>query len=212
MYYQFTDFEEQQDTFGSRPNAPGAIRNNQGNSHSLSTSYFWNLSENWQMSTSLGLHYNDWDESTNQVLSNPPDSSDNSSQNPPPRDDTPPPANLQESGNASLISVAANINRYSILSENTGFTFGVFVGWNEVLDSQSELRSINNRNINPVRGGGRGGPNNNLDITGSESYGIASVYLSFDFYENWVVDLDINTDFAAGDRIQTWSASLGYLF
>lgn len=205
--YQFTDFEEQQDTFGNRPDAPGLFRNTQGNSHSLTASYFISLNENWQMSSSLGLHLNDWDEARQEIIletvASPNGDTDTRIQR----------VDFEESGDSSLISFSANINRYSMLSDNTGFTFGAFLGWNEVLDSQSELQSINNRNINTARGvGGRGGAINNFLITGGESYGIASLYLSFDFYQNWVVDLDFNTDYGTDDSIQTWSLGVGYIF
>lgn len=202
MNYQFSGFEQQQDIFGSRPTSNGLITATQGDSHSLSASYFINLDENWQLSTALGLHYNDWNETNTQIINTPPNN-DNPG-------NSPTPLAISESGDASLVSLSVNANRYSILTVNTGMTLGVFVGWNEVLDSQSQLRSINNRNINPIRGSGNA--NNNFVITGGESYGIASVYLSFDFYEDWILDFDFNSDFGTGDSVQTWSVGLGYLF
>lgn len=200
VYYQFTEFEDLQFIGSSIPDTGNLNTRNKGNSHSLSGSYFIPLSESVQMSASVGLHYNDWRELNSRT---PQQTSNNPSQMP---------LTTEESGNANLISVSANFVHYQTLTETVGFSIGTYLGWNEVLSSDAELAINNNRNTRRVRGNDPNNANNNLVVTGSESYGIASVYTSFDFYENWVLDFDISTDFGGGESSQVWSVSLGYVF
>lgn len=198
VYYQYTHFEDTQSITSTRLNNNNAAQNTRsdGDSHSVSGSYFLSLNEAWQMNISAGLHYNDWEESNYLIPGNPQQT----------------PLTTRESGNASLVSLSGNLMHYQSLNQNTGLTLGLYLGWNEVLSSDSALNSVNNRNVNQNRGNIGNSNLNNFVVTGSESYGIASVYLSFDFYEVWILDLDTSIDFGAGDSAQSWNINFGYLF
>lgn len=210
VYYQFTEFENLQSIGSPLPETGNLDTRNNSNSHSLSASYFITLSQSWQMSASAGLHYNDWQEvnirSFQQTISNPAQI----------------PLTTEESGDANLVSISVNFTRYATITETVGFTIGAYIGWNEVIDNNSELAiNINrssNRNNGRIRGNDANNSNNNFVVTGSESYGIASIYASFDFYENWILDFDMSTDFESithfnsSDSSHVWSIGLGYVF
>lgn len=194
VYYQYTGHQQEEVYSVNVSNVDRLTIDYSGTSHSLAGSYFFTLSDDWELSLSTGLHYNKWEQEFQLLLNN----------------SNALPMTAMETGDSTLVSVSGNFTYYRPLNDNTGFSFGTYIGWNEVLssDSESEIPSSGNNN----RNNNRNNAINNFVITGSESYGIASVYLSFDFYENWILDIDTNTDFGAGDSSQSWSISLGYIF
>ena len=68
------------------------------------------------------------------------------------------------------------------------------------------------RNVNQFRNRNLINNLNNLSVSGSESYGQASVYASLDITETWLLDISTGVDFGLDETGQYWSLSLGYLF
>ncbi|NQZ12998.1 MAG: hypothetical protein HRT35_38120 [Algicola sp.] len=154
---------------------------------------------------------------------------------PPPPNDPPAPQSdlLTEinSGDSSSISTSFSVARFWSLTENTGVLVGAILSWNHMLSGDSVLVSSNGRNIPPNRAGqggnnapavagaaggnnfNRAGNNNGLSsVSGDDSYGQVSFYVSYDLTESVSVDFDYGVDIGTDENDAVWSVSLGYFF
>lgn len=152
---------------------------------------------------------------------------------PPPADDPPPPQNdlVSEvnSGDSTSISTSFSVARFWSVTEDTGVLVGGILSWNHMLRGDSVLVSSNARNIptnrpnqggNNAPGGGAGGNNFNRagnntglnSVSGDDSYGQVSVYVSYDLTESVSVDFDYGVDIGTDENDAVWSVSLGYFF
>ncbi len=195
FYYQFADYEDQQRVDSSRQGTPASTTITEAQTHSVGLARFF-IKDDWQFSLNAGLHYNDWDQNL-RVLSGDPQQ---------------PPQSTEDQGDATFVSIGAGASYFVSLTEDRALMYGIYAGWNEVMDSGSETVSINGRNVSQIRDINTGNRISALSIAGSESYGLVNLYVSLDLSENWVADVDASFDFASDDNATSWSLSLGYFF
>jgi hypothetical protein len=154
---------------------------------------------------------------------------------PPPPPPEPPQSDLVtevNSGDSSSISTSFSVARFWSLTEDTGVLVGGILSWNHMLSGDSVLVSSNGRNIptnrpnqggNNANGGGAGVTGGNdfnragnttglSSVSGDDSYGQVSVYVSYDLTESVSVDFDYGVDIGTDENDAVWSVSLGYFF
>ena len=196
LYYQFSSFDDEQVVTRNGDSRPVSTETTEVSTHSFGGGYYWTLQENWQVSLTASVHLSDWDQRLQTNLPDP----------------NRPPQSSLDSGDSTLVSVSGNLARFIALNETTSLTLGSFVSWNEAIDSSSETVNRNGRNVSQIRNPEIRSQINSQIATGSESYGQLSFYLSLDFMENWVLDLDTSFDFGTDENTQSWSINLGYFF
>lgn len=196
VYYHYSSFDDEQVVLRSNPGTQLSSSTTKVKTHSVGGGYFWTFQETWQMSLTGALHLSDWTQTSQSDLPDP----------------DRPPQSLLESGESTLLSVSANLSRYIPLTESMSLTPGIFISWNDAIDSSSEVVNRNGRNVSQIRNPDVRSQISSQVATGSESYGQFSVYLSIDLTENWVLDLDTSVDFGTDEDTQSWSINLGYLF
>lgn len=202
--YNFSNWEDDLDVTarftggfpGGFPDSiPVETQNNDSPSHSLrATRYF--TGANWQVGLSGGIHYNDWKQETESLVLG---------------------GNgtiiaTTESGESTFLSVGVDGAWFFSVSDARNLIAGASVNWNEHLSDEVDGIAISGRNFNQF--GSRNIINNlnNLTVSGSQSYGQASLYASLDITEQWIIDISTGFDFALDDNGQYWSVNLGYLF
>lgn len=163
-------------------------------SYSINLTRTW-LSQHWFYGMSLSANYNDWDQK-NQLR--------------PARNR--PPQNTTEQGNSSFISLNLLLNRRYELENNQALTLGGNLGWNQKLNSTSQLSTHNGRPVNPRRQTSANHRLNVSAVTGSDSYGFISGFISYDVNPHWFVELGLSSDFSTDNNQRQWTVELGYLF
>ena len=162
-------------------------------SYSANVSYDWYVSD-WQISTGLGFHYNDWEQKINSVNTQGRETS------------------AVDSGESSFISTSVSVARFFELSQDQGIILGLNLQWNEIMDTESQAISRNGRNISQINNRQIRQLINSQVPIGSESYGQYSMYLSYDITENWLVDLNWSRDFSSDFNTSAWSLNIGVNF
>lgn len=194
-YYQYTAYDDKQITLDGGP-GPNSLLTSDSDSHSLGFSYYWLSTENWQFTSSFGLHYSDWE----QRQTDTPDEPDR------------PVIHSRTPGNATIGSISLNLTGFKTLNENYELSYGTYASWNEVFDSATQSSDTDRREPPRLNQPDRNDNRNNLVASGSQSYGLISFYIAVGFAENWVLDLDTSLDFGTDNDSQNWSITLGYTF
>ena len=163
-------------------------------SYSISAAYFWGQ-EHWFYNASLSLSYNDWQQTTTT-----------------PGNDRQRPQRITENGDSTFASVFINANRRFELAQQTAINLGLGLGWNQLLNDSSDVLSINGRNINQTRPPSNRNRLTSVAAIGGDSYGQASLFISYDFNPDWFAEISTSVNFGDGDSNQLWAVNLGYLF
>lgn len=177
------------------PDIPVQTQENDAPSHALrATRYF--SGANWQIGLSGGLHYNDWKQETVSLVMDEPGTI----------------IEATESGDSTFLSAGIDAAWFFSLSDSRSLIAGASVNWNEHLSDDLDGIAIRGRSFNQF--GNRNFVNNpnNLSVAGSQSYGQASLYVSFDISNDWLLDISTGSDFSLDDNNQYWNINLGYLF
>lgn len=154
--------------------------------------------ESWQLGANIGLHYSDW-QLDSQLLTR---DSEGKIRN----------QTSVDMGSSLFVSVGLSAAHYHSLSGASGIMFGGNIGWNHLTDSESEAVSRNGRNISQIANRTIRNLITTQNILGSESYGQASLFISYDISEHWVTDLNFAYDFGTEVSSPAWSVNLGYQF
>ena len=117
-----------------------------------------------------------------------------------------------ESGESTFLSAGIDGAWFLSITEVRNLILGVSVNWNEYLSNDADDLTFSGRNVNQFRNRNLINNLNNLSVSGSESYGQASLYASLDITETWLLDISTGVDFGLDETSQYWSLSLGYLF
>lgn len=150
-------------------------------------------------------------------------------------DSPPPPPNDQplsetgvevNSGDARSASASISAAKFWSIDENRGVLAGAMFSWHHTFSGQSDLVSQTGRMFNrppsprrsqqAVATNTSNGSNTNVSgissLSGDDSYGQITFYVSYDLSENWSIDFDTGFDISTEDNTQVWSVSLGYYF
>lgn len=198
--YGFSNWEDELEVIAFPLRNPADRRQiyfqtNDSPSHAFRATYYWQ-SDFWQVGLSGGIHYSDWEQFTH--FDNPLDAT--------PRQDA------RDKGDSTFISLGLSASRFIPIDGNRNVILGGSVNWNELSDNNAQAISRNGRNINQINNRNLRNRLNALVVSGSDSYGQANVYLSWDITEHWVLDLDTGVDFGGDDSTQYWSVNVGYIF
>lgn len=166
-------------------------------SYAFSVSYDKTF-ENWQLGISSGLHYSDWQQSLQSIIRSAEGEISNQS--------------AVDTGDSLFISVSLSAAHYQPISATSGLMMGGSLGWNQLTDSESEAVSRNGRNISQIANRTVRNLITSQNIVGSESYGQASFFISYDLTEHWVTDFNLSYDFGGEQSSPAWSVNLGYQF
>jgi hypothetical protein len=162
-------------------------------SASFSGSYDWDQGS-WQFGLSAGVHFSDWQQVSF----------------------TPVSRNTQTSsideGKSTFISFTLSTAKLIEIKQVGNMIIGSSFSWNQLTDSESLAVSRNGRNISQINNRTRNNSSNITGITGTESYGLLSFYLSYDITDAVSVDIDSTFDVGGEQKTQAWSLNLGYLF
>lgn len=218
-----------------RPDEHNQKEQTDAKSFGLSAGYGW-LSGEMFYNFSLSAQMSDWDTNTDETVtrpSPPPPPPPGGGEPPPP---PPPPEPETEvirdvnSGDASSLSASFSLARYWPLQDESGVLVGGMLSWNHTLSGDSVLVSSTGRRAPPNRQGGQsgGGPrgggaggagnvnraggNSLSGVSGDDSYGQVSFYVSYDLTENWSIDFDTGVDIGTDNNDTIWSVSLGYFW
>ncbi len=154
--------------------------------------------DNWQWGISSGVHYSDWKSATESIVR----TQDNETRN----------QSGVDTGDSLFISLSLSVAHYKALTTSSGLMFGGSLGWNQLTDSESEVVSRNGRNISQIANRTVRNLVTSQNIVGSESYGQMNIFISYDFAEHWVTDLNLSYDFSGEQNSSAWSINLGYRF
>ena len=197
--YRFSDWRDELEVMarlnGNATEMSVQTQNNDSPSHSLSVTHYI-TGENWQIGLSGSLHYNDWEQEIVSMLGG--DSNAIIATN--------------ESGESTFLSAGIDGAWFLPITEGRNLILGGSVNWNEYLSNEADDVTFSGRNVNQFRNRNLINNLNNLSVSGSESYGQASVYASLDITEAWLLDISTGVDFGLDETGQYWSLSLGYLF
>ncbi len=198
--YSYSDWNDELEVIAfplGRPVAQRQIyfQTNDSPSHALRATYYWS-GEFWQLGLSGGLHYSNWEQFTH--FDNPLDQR--------------PSQDSVDKGDSTFVSLGINASRFFPIEGSRNVVLGGSVNWNELTDDDSQAVSRNGRNINQINNRNIINRLNTLVVSGSDSYGQANVYLSWDITEHWILDLDTGIDFGNEDNSQFWSVNIGYSF
>lgn len=220
------------DTLTVNTRRPSNFRSEDIRSSSLggSVGYGW-ADGNWFYNVSGGVQYSDWDLDTKQISSQPPSppGQGQGQGGQPPQSSQPNVLIEKTSNNATHLNASVSLARYWSLTEDTGVLVGGLLSWNHTVSGESALVSRNGRNNNPLPnnfgngngngggnngGGNNGGVNNGVlrSLSGDDSYGQVSLYMSYDLTPSWSIDVDTAVDVSSEYSAQTWSVGLGYYF
>jgi hypothetical protein len=161
----------------------------QSPSSSLSMAHSWDGSD-WQVGLTMSLHYSKWSQS-------------NRSQN-----------QLNEAlqsafdeGDSTFIGTSISTAKIVAISPQTQLVVGGSISWNYLTSNESLAVSRNGRNISQVSQ-----RLSSATVTGTESYGLLNMYISYELSESWLIDLDSTFDVGGEEDTQAWSVNLGYVF
>lgn len=174
-------------------NPSRVVQFTEADSYGLSAGYNW-YKGNWQWGLSGSVHYNDWEQG--EAIGRP---------------DMLPQTSL-DSGNATFVSLSLSTAYLVSLPQDRALLFGAGVGYNQLTSSESEAVARNGRNISQINNPSIRSQLNAQNVIGSESYGQVNAYLSYEFAQNWLLDLDASFDFGGLESTTAWSVNLGYLF
>ncbi|MCC2605472.1 autotransporter outer membrane beta-barrel domain-containing protein [Planctobacterium marinum] len=194
-YYQYSVYNDKQSTLDNGP-GPDSTLKIHSKTHSSGVSYHWVNNDNWQLTSSAGLHYSDWQ----QQQTDRPDDPDRAM------------THTTTPGNATIGSIALNLTGFNRPNDVYELSYGSYVSWNQVFNSETQSQNTEQRAPNRRN---RSEPNhnrNNLVASGSESYGLINVYVAVSVAENWILDVDASRDFGSDDNSHSWSMNLGYIF
>lgn len=167
------------------------------NSYAVSVSYDKTFND-WQLGVSSGLHFSDWELARQSIVRMADgEFSDQSG---------------VDTGDSLFISLGLSAAHYHSLSATSGLMIGGSLGWNQLTDSDSEVVSRNGRNISQIANRTIRNLVTSQNIIGSESYGQGSLFLSYNFTEHWVADVNLSYDFGGEQSSSAWSVNLGYQF
>lgn len=199
LTYRYSRWEDELNVtarFGNGfPTIPVQNQQNDAPSHALRATHYF-TGESWQIGLSGGIHYNDWEQKTASVVMATPGTV----------------IETRESGNSTFLSAGIDAAWFFTLSDSRNLIAGASVNWNEHLSDDVNDIAIRGRRFNQF--GNRNIVNNlnNLSVAGSQSYGQASVYVSFDITKAWLLDISTGTDLSLDNNNQYWNINLGYLF
>lgn len=194
-YYQYSVYDDElTQLLDSRPSQLRSATDSV--THSTGAGYYWTLTDNWQISGSMGIHYADFELSETVPVGEP---------------DRPAMLSV-ERGNAIFVSLSSNLHYWQPITAQSALNAGIFISWNEVIEDSGEVINVTTRDRNPSGSRNRDPNRQNLVASGSESYGLLSIYAALDLGQHWVLDIDTSTDFGRADALQNWNISIGYHF
>ncbi|MFT4926042.1 MAG: hypothetical protein ACI8WB_002140 [Phenylobacterium sp.] len=186
-----------------------------------SAAYGW-ASGNWFYNVSAGVQYSDW-ALDNEILNIPQPPPPPGGNGPPPPLPPPPIISKERTrDNSTSLSSSVSLAHFWSLSDDTGVLVGGLLSWHHVLSGESSQVTRNGTNQptptpnapnTPNGGNGNQQGNNGLtSLSGDDSYGQVSLYVSYDLSEAWSIDLDVAADLSSQYSATSWSMSVGYYF